>query len=435
MSKRNLRPRDKLGSVSDDGNKNNDSSCCEDTDLELNKQIICSSCFNVFSNDTLNIDDTFFESLRLKKYKGVSWQCDKCTDKHSAENINIKQIICDMKADLKADLCNEIKKEIDSLNTTFLNKINAMLSKELITDSNKNKEVTSHRDLHDTQTKHTILVKPDINNVGEKFSSETWSDVVKKSIKPMLKNVPVTKSVITKNGKGVLFFPNQETRNEAAKNLKETCSIEVQDKNYKTILPKLKVSSIPKQYFDRLDCSVLKNEILEKNSTIKHLVENEKKTLDVIFINDETNLNHCYAVMKVDNDIKNAISAQGMNIYIGLSRCNVSDRYHLVQCFSCQNFGHRKNSDKCPLFNTNRSICLYCAGEHASKTCPMKKQKDKFKCSNCAASTDTAVRENCMGHSTTDRNCPVLQHALKMLMNRTIGATYRTDVPKNHICT
>ena len=486
-NKPNLRPRGKLGSVSDEGNKNNetpDSDAGLNSDADLNQQIVCPLCLNVFSNEMLKIEDSFFEFLRTKKYKGVSWQCEGCIDKKQDANINFKQLICDLKTELKTELCIEIRKEIDNLNTTFQNKFNEMLSeglntnfnkhKEIITcelktdlktelckeirkefdnanttfqdkfnemlpeglntNFNKHKEIINQRDLHDRQTKHTILVKPDTND-GEKFSAETWNQVVKQSIKPKLRNVPVTKSVITKNGKGVLFFPNQETRNEAAKHLKETCSIEVQDKSYKTILPKLKISSIPKQFFDKIDCSVIKNEILEKNSTLKQLVENEKKSLDIIFINDEKDDKYCYAVMKVDEEVKNIISAQGMKIYLGLSLCNVSERYHLFQCYACQNFGHRKDSDKCPFFKTNKNTCLYCSGEHTSKSCPVKKQKDKFKCSNCAASTDISISKNSTGHTTTDSNCPVLQQSLKMLMNRTVGATYRTDVPKNIICT
>ena len=85
----------------------------------------------------------------------------------------------------------------------------------------------------------------------------------------------MTKTVITKNGDGVLFFPNEETRNEAAKNLENTCSITVQDKNYKTIKPKLKISGIPKQYFDKVDAVSVENEILDKNCAIEKIIKDE----------------------------------------------------------------------------------------------------------------------------------------------------------------
>ena len=153
----------------------------------------------------LKIEDSFFEFLRTKKYKGVSWQCESCIDKKQDANINFKQLICELKTDLKTELCKEIRKEFDNANTTFQDKFNEMLPEGLNTNFNKHKEIINQRDLHDRQTKHTILVKPDTND-GEKFSVETWNQVVKQSIKPKLRNVPVTKSVITKNGKGVLFF-------------------------------------------------------------------------------------------------------------------------------------------------------------------------------------------------------------------------------------
>ena len=157
--------------------------------------------------------------------------------------------------------------------------------------------------------------------------------------------------------------------------------------------------------------------------------------MDVIFISDEKNSNYCYAVMKVDDDIKKLISAQGMKIYLGLSLCNVSERYHILQCYTCQRFGHRKGSDKCPLFNSSKNTCLYCSGGHTSKLCPVKKQSENYKCINCAESSEELIRNNCMGHTTTDSKCPVLQQALKLLMNRTLGTTYRPNVPKNIICT
>ena len=124
-----------------------------------------------------------------------------------------------------------------------------------------------------------------------------------------------------------------------------------------------------------------------------------------------------------------------MKLYIGLSICKVTERYHILQCYACQKFGHRKGTEKCQLFNTSKNICLYCSGEHTSKICSVKKQSNLFKCNNCATSTENSIRTNCMGHTTTDAKCPLLQQALKLLMNRTIGTSYRSNVPKNTITT
>lgn len=127
--------------------------------------------------------------------------------------------------------------------------------------------------------------------------------------------------------------------------------------------------------------------------------------------------------------------SQGRKIYMGLSSCRVSDRYHLVQCYCCQEFGHKIGSDKCRFKGSGEAICLYCAGSHSSKSCPNKKKKETFNCHNCATSKNNNTKNNSHGHTTTSFDCPIFQQALKATMNRTMGTEYRTNISKNEICT
>ena len=114
----------------------------------------------------------------------------------------------------------------------------------------------------------------------------------------------------------------------------------------------------------------------------------------------------------------------------------VYERYHLIQCYQCQGFGHKKGSSNCKLKGTDENICLYCAEKHSSKNCPTKTKKDKiYKCYNCSISKDSTISEGCIGHTTTFYTCPILQKTLKLTMNQTIGCEYRPDVSKNAICT
>ena len=287
--------------------------------------------------------------------------------------------------------------------------------------------------------KHSILIKPNEVTEGDEttnvFSNESWTTVVKNSIKPSLKNIPVDKTMMTRKGTGIIFFPDEQSRNAAADNLKKTCHVEVQNKNMKNILPKLKISGIPKEYFENVDKNTLRSAILEKNVSLQELVTEGKKVLDVIFVNDEKDDKYCYGVIKVDEHIKNAIISQGMKIYIGLSSCRVSERYHLLQCYQCQEFGHKKGSLECTLHTSQVTICLYCSGNHASKDCQVKKDLKATKCHNCATSKINSHRQNCTGHTSTSTSCPILQQALKAVMNRTVGTSYRVGVPKNSICT
>ena len=74
---------------------------------------------------------------------------------------------------------------------------------------------------------------------------------------------------------------------------------------------------------------------------------------------------------------------------------------------------------------------------HVSKLCPIKQtgQSEQLKCHNCSESNDESTKSKSVGHTTTSIACPVLQHALKQTMNRTIGSNYTSNVAKNVVCT
>ena len=260
-------------------------------------------------------------------------------------------------------------------------------------------------------TKHTILIKSD-DEKKKPFSDESWSKVVKDSIEPKLKNVPVSKTIRTKDGFGVLFFPNIKQRDLAASNLKDTCKLEPQNRDVKSILPKLKINGIPADNFLKIEKQTIKQAILDKNPTIKDLVENHDKTLEVLFFKEEQNTKYCFAVIKVDIEVKNAIFSQGKKIFIGLSSCWITERHHILQCYKCQQFGHKKGAVECKLNNVNINVCLYCSNNHSSKSCPVKGKTELYKCINCEASTDASIKSSCVGHTTTFINYPSFQQAL-----------------------
>ena len=156
---------------------------------------------------------------------------------------------------------------------------------------------------------------------------------------------------------------------------------------------------------------------------------------ELIFISDEKDKEFSYTIIRVDSCIKDEIQNAGNRLYIGLSSCKVIHRYHILQCYKCQQFGHKRGSNNCPLANTDEEICLYCASNHISKNCPIKSKTESYKCNNCRNSKDPNIRSNFTGHTSTNRNCPMLQLALKSVMDRTTGAFYRPDIPKNLIST
>lgn len=79
------------------------------------------------------------------------------------------------------------------------------------------------------QIKHTISLKPKDSDNDSKFTENGWNNVVKQNIQSTLKNIPVLKSLQSKQGKGVLFFPNAETRKIAVEKLQNSYDLETQD--------------------------------------------------------------------------------------------------------------------------------------------------------------------------------------------------------------
>jgi hypothetical protein len=234
---------------------------------------------------------------------------------------------------------------------------------------------------------------------------------------------------------GYMLFPDEESRNLAAKTLESDCRVTIQDKNTRSVYPKIKIHGIPKDEFNKSNIDDLRKELIRKNYFIKKDVEELNKTFQVIFLTENKESNFSSAVLRVDPTIKANICKNGNRVFLGLSSCKVSNQYHLVQCYSCQEFGHKKGSARCCLKNSQDSICLYCSEKHASRSCPVKKNHDKHRCANCLKSEKhTPVSRNCT-HPSNSVECPMLQLELKALINRTMGCKKTENVSKNEIST
>ena len=140
------------------------------------------------------------------------------------------------------------------------------------------------------------------------------------------------------------------------------------------------------------------------------------------------------AVVKVDPEILNVLNnlkktrKTNAVIFIQNSACRFYNRFHILQCYQCQSFGHRKGSPSCPLASTNINTCLYCSKNHQSKECNLKKQPDKFKCANCTRFSNPDDESNSLIHTTTDQSCPMFQKQMDYILKNTRGIG---NSPKN----
>ena len=256
--------------------------------------------------------------------------------------------------------------------------------------------------------KHVVLVEPDTDQV---FSKESWADVVKQ-INVKVDNIPVRKNGVNKNGKGYIILPDKESQEKAEEALREDFIVTTAvNKQNPKLLPKLKIFDL--EGYSREEKSELKDAIIKKNTVIKQLVVNQQKTLDIVFIDPEKK----YAVIKVSPEVRKVILKSG-SVFIDMESHHVKDHHHLLQCFRCQQYGHKCNSEHCSMVG-EATVCLYCANNHRSKDCPSKSNKNNHKCNNCLKSKNPAHRRGAHGHTTVSVDCPVRMKEFQALINRT----------------
>ena len=300
--------------------------------------------------------------------------------------------------------CQSLADEIKSLKETLPNLVKNTIESNF---ANGSKEGNSQGSLN--IVKHSVLIEQQSEEV---FNKSAWNDVVKRDIALKLKSVPVKKSSLTKAGQGCLIFPTKEDQEKAELVLKNDFKVTKSTKEPSKLLPKLKVCNLDSYLRNEKD--ELKEAILLKNHGVKNLVENGG-TLDVIIIDDKSK----YAVLKVSPQVRNEIMKQG-KVFIDMQSHFVKDNWHITQCFSCQQFGHKQGSDFCKN-KSGGSNCLYCGGTHRSKDCMQKHEKSAHKCINCEQSKNNQIRNAAHGHTSTSKECPIFKKEVQLLISKTVG--------------
>lgn len=98
-------------------------------------------------------------------------------------------------------------------------------------------------------------------------------------------------------------------------------------------------------------------------------------------------------------------------VFVGLTRCRISEYLDVTQCFKCLGFGH--TMAKC----NSEFRCKHCSESHDSKLCT---KQESLKCFNCKGK-----------HEATDRACPERDRRLcDMLRRTTYSETSETHSPK-----
>ena len=151
-----------------------------------------------------------------------------------------------------------------------------------------------------------------------------------------------------------------------------------------------------------------------KSSILKHSLP----TIKCVYFDDDQR----YAVIQVSAKIRELIRKNGDCVNIDLREHHVTDCFHVIQCYHCQEFGHMADSKYCKDKDKDPT-CFFCAGTHKSKDCMNKKEKKfkKMKCSNCCKSRNHSEKNSASTHKASDNLCPSFVRERAAIMSRTAG--------------
>ena len=191
------------------------------------------------------------------------------------------------------DYENLTEKVLEKFSSKFIettqSDLNAILSKSE-TNPPKIKKVIATND----QKLILGVNEADIEN-SQTTQKKSFSAALKDNLNNKLKNIPVTSTTVTRQGKAILTFPSAEVCLQAKSSLQTDFQVSVSDEKAPIVQPRLKINHLVPELIS-LDKNELRTKIISKNDVLKNANESE---FDVTFI--EKNYN--YAVAKVSPEI------------------------------------------------------------------------------------------------------------------------------------
>ena len=271
--------------------------------------------------------------------------------------------------------------------------------------------------------KHTLILEKITQSEEDedsKITEDEWTTVVKKDVKETLDKVPVMRAGTNPSGTAKLHFKSKEDLAQAQEALQSKYKVTSKSEEPKMLNPKITISGLDSDITSK---KVLESNILSKNVQIKKLKDDGEEFKIVFF--DEADR---FAVLQVSPAIRAALKIAGDKLCLGLEMYHVKDRYHVIQCYHCQCYGHTSGSPYCKSKDSDPT-CFYCAGSHKSKDCTKKKDKktEDIKCSNCCNSKNRTEKMKAGTHKASDSLCPFYIREKLKVMSR----THSSEEPKN----
>ena len=302
------------------------------------------------------------------------------------------------------------------------------------TESATKKTATPSQSMSLSRTSENIENVPFNDNSDHILVLNAKNDAVnlhkaEEQLDDLFKNIPTNliKNNV-KNKKIVMIFPSENAKEKGRKALEKHPDVLNKSMTFadaKKMFPKITVTNVPNYLVadilseNNLDVPTKRDKLkrrmealfMEKNEQVQDLVANHGRTFTIIYVNPGENFTS--VGIKVSPDIRyHLIEARW--IYIGNTRCKVTDRFDLKQCYKCQKFGHK--SDQC---REPQTICKYCSASHPTRTCPHKHDREQHRCINCSHSSNEQFKALCHTHHSAAESCPIIMMETENLRKKT----------------
>lgn len=213
----------------------------------------------------------------------------------------------------------------------------------------------------------------------------------------------ILSSSSTKTGDVVIKFKESDNVQNIAKKVKSNLGYETRSRP--SFLPKMTISYVPK-YTDISTKDSLTASIINSNNWLEGQLQ-LGESFEVLFtykVKDWGSI-----VCKVSPGIRAEIILRGNSIKIQNRSCPMKDRFHIIQCGNCLQFGHKTHACR-----KNVIVCTHCGEDHRWKDCPHKDEKEKLCCSNCRSSRDNdSSNIDSIKHGARSHECPMYLRQLK----------------------
>ena len=193
---------------------------------------------------------------------------------------------------------------------------------------------------------------------SEPFTEGEWKASGRKKFTQKLQDIPVKSAAVLPDGRLKFTLSSKDNLESAVEALKEEELVVTSDsKERKKLDPKITITKLPDDLTSKED---LDRELCERNQNIKDLVD-AGLVIKTVFVDKEKKL----AVVQMSPEIRDSIRSKQDKVFLGLRCFPVRDRFHIVQCYHCQGFGHMARDGDCNKFS-KPAICHFCAGNQLS---------------------------------------------------------------------